>query len=126
MWCKFIHSPPQQVIQWALRCAAGISKRINAQVQDAKAKRADYDQEKAQLESAAKAAKNASAALEETKETEKMLKQEKDEIAAKVEKLEDKLAVVSCNFHSSCEVLKNGNGHRLCLHQTLQKSSSMA
>lgn len=73
---------------------ADISKRANAKIEEAKAKRAEYDQEKAQLEDSAKAAVEASATMKDTAQTRSALLKEKEETAARVEKIETKLVMV--------------------------------
>ena len=74
---------------------AETSKRANAKTAEAKAKRDEYDQEKAQLEDAAKAAVEASATLKDTAKTKSSLLKEKEETHGRVEKTETRLVQAS-------------------------------
>ena len=74
---------------------AEISNRANAKTAEAKAKRDEYDQEKAQLEDAAKAAVKASATLKDTAQARSSLLKEKEDTHDRVEKTETRLVQAS-------------------------------
>ncbi len=78
---------------------AEINKRAHAKTEEAKIKRAEYDEEKAHLEEASRASALASAKLKSTAKTRSSLLKEKEEISARVEKTETRLVHVSlCLF----------------------------
>ena len=68
--------------------------RVNAKIEEAKAKRTDYDTQKAHLEEVAKSAVEASATLKDSAKTRSALLKEKEEVAAKVGITAKKLALV--------------------------------
>jgi hypothetical protein len=68
-----------------------INKRANAKIDEAKAKRAEYDTDKGALDDAAKQAVEASAALKEHAQVRETLIHEKEKLEARVEKTETKL-----------------------------------
>lgn len=68
--------------------------RANAKIDEAKAKRAEYDEEKKRMEVAAKSAVEASKTLSNTGDKKSALLKEKEDTKIQVEKVETKLVQV--------------------------------
>jgi hypothetical protein len=90
---------------------ADINERANAKIEEAKAKQAEYDQEKAALEDAAKAAVSASATLKEHADIRKTTIHEKEQLAEKVEKTETKLVQVCSTGKFATLVVPDEDGN---------------
>ena len=69
--------------------------RANARIDEAKAKRSEYDEEKKRMEGAAKAAVEASKTLSNAGDQKSALLKEKEDTKIQVEKFETKLVQVS-------------------------------
>lgn len=73
----------------------GANKKAVAKIDEAKAKRAEYDEQRVDLEGKAKAAVDATAQLKEYGQTKSTLLQEQQDAAVRIEKIETKLHMVS-------------------------------